>query len=110
MTDTFKAKLKKQFAIGMSYGSKVYAEVIMDKFKPCIEDNDLKLDKLTDTEKDELIADIYNFSKITVSTDINETIKVMSNLPLLKKLVDETITETMQNNNNNNIENEKGEN
>ena len=108
MTDNFKANLRKQFAIGMSYGSKVYAEVIMDKFKPCVEDSNLKLDKITDAEKKELLEDIYNFSKTTISTDINETIKVMSSLPLLKKLVDETVADTMQNNNN--IENEKGEN
>lgn len=108
MTDNFKTNLRKQFAIGMSYGSKVYAEVIMDKFKPCVEDGNLKLDKITDAEKKELLEDIYNFSKTTISTDINETIKVMSSLPLLKKLVDETVADTMKNNNN--IENEKGEN
>ena len=108
MTDNFKANLRKQFAIGMSYGSKVYAEVIIDKFKPYVEDGNLKLYKITDAEKKELLEDIYNFSKTTILIDINETIKVMSSLPLLKKLVDETVADTMQNNNN--IENEKGEN
>lgn len=92
----------------MSYGSKVFAEVIKDKYKFCTEDEVLKLDKLTEPQKDDLLTDIYNFNKTTLSTDIHEMIKAMSRLPLLNQIINETIVETMQNNENNN-ENEKGE-
>lgn len=111
MSDNLKTKLKNQFAIGMSYGSKVFAEVIKDKYKICTEDEVLKLDKLTESQKDDLLTDIYNFNKTTLSTDIHEMIKVMSRLPLLNQIINETISETMQNNetNNTNNENEKGE-
>lgn len=109
LSDNLRTKLKNQFAIGMSYGSKVFAEVIKDKYKSCVEDEVLKLDKLTESQKDDLLTDIYNFNKTTLSTDIHEMIKVMSRLPLLNQIINETIAETMQNNENNN-ENKKGEN
>ena len=98
LSDNLKTKLKNQFAIGMSYGSKVFAEVIKDKYKICTEDEVLKLDKLTESQKDDLLTDIYNFNKTTLSTDIHEMIKVMSRLPLLNQIINETISETMQNN------------
>lgn len=61
--------LRKQQALGMSYGSKAFAQVVYDKYKPYITD-DFNVETLTDEEKNMLLNDVYHFIKTTLDVSI----------------------------------------
>lgn len=75
----YEKQLKKQQAIGMSYGSKAFAQVVKDKFKPYIKET-FNPKEMTDEEKNDLLNDIYKFISTTLETSIEGLQKALQNL------------------------------
>lgn len=105
--ENFEFQLKRQQAIGMSYGSKALAQVVKDMFKPYIETND-DIYSISEDEKNELLNNVYNFINKTLEVSVealNETINSL--IERTKKTIDdaEKLKDDIDTNNNQNSEN-----
>lgn len=77
--EQYEYQLKKQQAIGMSYGSKSLAQVVKDMYKPYLNEND-DISLLSEEEKSELLNMIYEFLNKTLEISVDSLIETINEL------------------------------